>query len=416
LTKSARCKINNFSNSSLGGGASLFPAHFLKNDADAEWLLDAERRNEKAASDTTETLGGTASTTEAKLFTKDNIMSPVLRSTSADYWLDRKDQEFMSIDNGEARPSVAERGPVQHISQLSDFFYVSLSPLVPDPLLSLWLASTNRLSVSATTNRATGESSPKKARFEWPENITNSTAANWLIDSSANDALTTKNTRIQWPEHIMDCVVDNWLECNTADAFAARKEVATSTPVIGGGGRIKWPKLIIETGLNNWIVGGGDDNSNEHNAATNSGCRIEWPRELTESGLNNWLVAVNDNDGFHKSGGAGWPGEQITDVDSWLAKSKKDDEGEKLLNETTETHDRWLANEVNRNPSPVLTNSSVDAWLTLAMNEFNLSDTGDAESSILVLDDETDFDIVSHVEDEDENSVDLELAKWLVIN
>ena len=64
--------------------ASLFPAHISAAIDTNEWLAEKN----KAAVSATAAISG-----------KDNIMAPVLKSTSAEYWLDR-----------ENRPPVNERG------------------------------------------------------------------------------------------------------------------------------------------------------------------------------------------------------------------------------------------------------------------------------------------------------------------
>merc|ERR1712066_301230 len=100
--------------------ASLFPAHICASSADTkEWLAEKNKAVAEAVSG------------------KANIMAPVLKSTSAEYWLDR-----------ENRPPVDER--------------------VPDPSISLWLAAPRPMADGAKMNAETGESSPKKPRIDWP--------------------------------------------------------------------------------------------------------------------------------------------------------------------------------------------------------------------------------------------------------
>jgi len=125
--------------------ASLFfPAHISAAIDTNEWLAE---KNKAAA---------------AAISGKESIMAPVLKSTSAEYWLDR-----------ENRPPVNER--------------------VPDPAISLWLAAPRPTTEVGKTNAAetTGESSPKRPRIDWPRNITTEYRhENWLAvsDISSNSS------------------------------------------------------------------------------------------------------------------------------------------------------------------------------------------------------------------------------------
>lgn len=126
--------------------ASLFPAHISAAIDTNEWLAEKNKAAVSAAA---------AISATAAISGKDNIMAPVLKSTSAEYWLDR-----------ENRPPVNER--------------------VPDPAISLWLAAPR--STTTEGSRATvtaGESGPKRPRIEWPKNITDYRPDDWLAGNAA---------------------------------------------------------------------------------------------------------------------------------------------------------------------------------------------------------------------------------------
>lgn len=132
--------------------ASLFPAHISAAIDTNEWLAEKNKAAVSAAA---------AISATAAISGKDNIMAPVLKSTSAEYWLDR-----------ENRPPVNER--------------------VPDPAISLWLAAPRPITEGGKTNAAetTGESSPKRPRIEWPRNITTEYRTdNWLAAAAASGSI-----------------------------------------------------------------------------------------------------------------------------------------------------------------------------------------------------------------------------------
>lgn len=133
---------------------SLFPAHISAAIDTNEWL--AENKNK-------------ASSVALAFSGKENIMAPVLKSTTAEYWLDRQN-----------RPPVNER--------------------VPDPAISLWLAAPRPVTTDGgKTNSAetTGESSPKRPRICWPKNITEYRPDNWLA-STGGSVIISNSPEREW--------------------------------------------------------------------------------------------------------------------------------------------------------------------------------------------------------------------------
>ena len=87
--------------------ASLFPAHICASSADTkEWLAEKNKAVAEAVSG------------------KANIMAPVLKSTSAEYWLDR-----------ENRPPVNERGMPLFTAKSRRIAIATLSFAITQPLL-----------------------------------------------------------------------------------------------------------------------------------------------------------------------------------------------------------------------------------------------------------------------------------------
>ena len=359
-------------------GSSLFPSHFVPRDFSAaastsgsslitdEWLL----RDTSAATRTPN---------------KSNIMAPVLKSTSPDYWLGR-DSMDEDEDDVESRPPVAER--------------------VPDPFLTLWLANPTHVAVAASSNPETGESSPKKARIEWPKFLSESTNANWLTNAAVVQTAGGEKfvpSRIRWPDHLVDMDADAWLADKKRKVASASRAMDASTSSCGDsdyatmagdcGGRIQWPRAIVNPNLDNWL-----SSKRAVNARANDN-------------LNTWLVVENcTNDKANL-----WPGHLTADndVDNWLS-NPASPVPEKEIDSAL---GNWLVSAKDKA-------SAVDAWLVAAMEEVRLEnedadDDVDVESSIEVLEAADEFDLESAAapeEEEDEDANDAELAKWLVIN
>ena len=141
--------------------------------------------------------------------------------------------------------------------------------------------------------------------------------------------------------------------------------------------------------------------------------RIDWPKDIAMFSPDNWLAGTTICVGNTPS----------CVGNEWLAADQSKTPECPSLDTSwampAGQENGWLADgqgDVDEAPAEGegATDSEVDVWLARNVDNFHLRSTsiGDGESSIEVLED-GDYDLI---EEDEDDSIEIDLAKWLVIN